>query len=319
MGSKGQSPWGREREGAVGAKTPPPPPQPSPSHRSNPLTLNPLGQRLLAQHLKIPTQHHRPPRGQRPVQPRVQPFPRIEPQPRQNPRPRPRKPEPRRLNPRPLHNLRRRKLPPGDNQRRPLRIHRRERHEPIPLPRHLHGVVQEPARHLRKPSPQRPQRKSDPLPTTGPSRVQRIRPAHHHIRGSRITVHVGNHPHGRTREQPHSRLPVRGQQQRDPIPGPRPKIPLQQIGGLGHPIGEGGHGQFDTFPGGIVVEGHEGTPRIRGERGTQQVGRGAIGGIHPSQRTRAGPPARPAHPLYPPPIRRNATRRPVNSPMDRFV
>ena len=58
-------------------------PPASPGGRGDPLTLDPLGQRVLTQLPKMPAQHHGPSGGERPVQPRGQPLPRVVRQPRQ--------------------------------------------------------------------------------------------------------------------------------------------------------------------------------------------------------------------------------------------
>jgi hypothetical protein len=119
----------------------------------------------------------------------------------------------------------------------------------------------------------------------------------------RVPGDVRDRAHRRTGQQPHRRLPVRGQQHRDPVAGPGGEVAWEEVGGLGHPIGEGGHGQFDAFARGVVVEGHQGASRVRGERGTQQVGRGAVGRVHPGKRTRAARCAPSGRRTAPPPDR----------------
>ncbi len=228
------------------------------------------------------------PGGKRPEQPHAQPLPGVIRQPRQHPTPAAPSPRARSTTCAPVNST-----SPTTNAWL-LRVNRRERHKPIPLPRHLNGIVHKPDRSLRKPPPSGRNASATRSPPHARAASNDSGPL------TTTSAMPGSPP--RRRQPPRTNTPATTplsasalkQQQGDPVAGPRPEIPLKEIRGLGHPIGEGGHGQFDPFPRGVVVEGHQGTAGIRGERGTQQVGRGAIDGVHPRKRTGAPAGANPA-------------------------
>lgn len=165
-------------------------------------------------------------------------------------------------------------------------LHRREGREPVALPGYLHGVVGEAFGSVREPPAQGAQRQRDPLAGAGAGRVQGVGAAHHQIGGGRVAAHLGDDAGRVAGQQPHGALPVRREQQREPVAGLGGEVALEQVGGLGHPIGEGGDGEFDALARRVVVEGHERAGRIGGERGSQQVGGGAVDGVHARKRTR---------------------------------
>ena len=86
---------------------------------------------------------------------------------------------------------------------------------------------------------------------------------------------VGLRPHRIGGKNPDRRDPVGRQVGRDRGARPHSALQNQQVDGLGHPVGEGGRRQLDTFAGAVVVVGQAGAGGVAGQ-GLPQVfgGRG---------------------------------------------
>ncbi len=234
--------------------------QAAPGAVGDPLALQPLRQGVGGQPVEVAAQDDGAARRERRVQPSRHALPGVPGQPRQQPRP-VLQPQPHGVLTRPRHQFRAAQLrartghgqrgePPG----RPGRTGRTGR-PGRGLPRR--------SRRTRRAAPAGSADPAGPGTAPGGSRSRtaprRAGPARHHVVGRRrIAVQVGDHTRGRAGEQPHAVSPVRGQQQRHPLAGLGGQSVLEQVRRLGHPVGEGGHGQFDALTGGVVVIGDEG-------------------------------------------------------------
>ena len=84
---------------------------------------------------------------------------------------------------------------------------------------------------------------------------------------------AGHGPHRPARQQPRQRLPVQGKRDGDAVPGLCPEAVDQHVRCLGHPVVDGGAGQFHPPARGIVGR-HTGAGRIGGDQGTPYLARG---------------------------------------------
>ncbi len=170
-------------------------------------------------------------------------------------------------------------------------------HDPVPLEgRHRVGddgegrehvavggdlgrVVEHARGHEHRGLAERPHRDEDLLAGAARGRVQPVGVGHDVVGGRGVGAGDGDHARRPARHVPDRRLPVGRQQDREALARPCRQVLDDHVRRLGDPVVEGRVREFDALARRVVVERHEGAPRVGPGRGTQEICRGRHGAL----------------------------------------